>query len=49
MGDSLKDFQAARDAGMRFVGVLHGTTGLEEFAAVGAETVESLDALLERF
>lgn len=49
VGDSLKDFQAARDAGMRFVGVLHGTTGPEEFAAVGAETVESLDALLERF
>ena len=48
VGDSLKDFQAARDAGMRFVGVLHGTTSLEEFAAAGAETVESLDALLDR-
>lgn len=48
VGDSLTDFQAARDAGMRFVGVLHGTTRPEEFAAAGAETVESLEALLER-
>lgn len=48
VGDSLTDFQAARDAGMRFVGVLHGTTRPEEFAAAGSETVESLEALLER-
>jgi len=48
VGDSLKDYQAARDAGMRFVGVLRGTTSAQEFAAAGAETVESLDALLDR-
>jgi len=49
VGDSLKDFKAVRDAGMRFVGVLHGTMAPEEFIAVGAEAVKSLDALLERF
>ena len=46
VGDSIKDLQAARDAGVRFIGVLHGTTSREEFAAAGAETVESLSALL---
>jgi HAD superfamily hydrolase (TIGR01509 family) len=48
VGDSLKDFQAARDAGLRFVGVLRGTTSAEDFALAGAGTVESLDALLQR-
>ncbi|MGC4095091.1 MAG: HAD-IA family hydrolase [Polyangiaceae bacterium] len=48
VGDSLKDFEAARGAGLTFVGILRGTTRPEEFAAAGAETVESLDALLER-
>ena len=48
VGDSLKDFHAARDAGLGFVGVLRGTTSKREFSEAGATTVESLDALLVR-
>ncbi len=47
VGDSLADFEAARGAGLAFVGVLRGTTSAEAFARVGAVTVESLDELLE--
>jgi phosphoglycolate phosphatase len=48
VGDSIKDFRAARDAGLSFFGVLRGTTSQSEFAREGAATVETLDALLER-
>ncbi|MEO6602661.1 MAG: HAD hydrolase-like protein [Polyangiaceae bacterium] len=48
VGDSLKDFMAARDAGLSFFGVLRGTSSREEFAAAGARTVGSLDELLAR-
>lgn len=47
VGDSIKDFQAARAAGMRFVGVLRGTTSAAEFSDSGARTVMSLAALLD--
>lgn len=49
VGDSIKDFQAAQGAGLAFIGVLRGTTSAEQFAAAGARTVGSLDALLELF
>lgn len=48
VGDSLRDFQAARGAGLGFCGVLRGTTTAEEFAAAGACHCEDLDALLRR-
>jgi phosphoglycolate phosphatase-like HAD superfamily hydrolase len=47
VGDSLADFEAARGAGLRFVGVLRGTTSADAFARAGAVTVASLDELLE--
>lgn len=47
VGDSIKDFYAARDAGLGFVGVLRGTTSEQEFSAAGATSVSSLDAFLE--
>jgi phosphoglycolate phosphatase-like HAD superfamily hydrolase len=48
VGDSLADFEAARGAGLAFVGVLRGTTSADAFARAGAVTVDSLDELLER-
>jgi HAD superfamily hydrolase (TIGR01549 family) len=49
VGDSLRDFEAARGAGFRFVGVLHGTTSAAEFERAGATAVASLDALRALF
>jgi len=48
VGDSLKDYFAARDAGLQFFGVLHGTTTQQAFLEAGASTVGSLDELLVR-
>lgn len=48
VGDSLRDWQAARGAGLEFYGVLRGTTTAAEFDAVGACHAVSLTALLER-
>jgi HAD superfamily hydrolase (TIGR01509 family) len=47
VGDSIRDFHAARDAGLAFVGVLRGTTSQQEFAEAGVTAVESLDGLLD--
>jgi HAD superfamily hydrolase (TIGR01549 family) len=48
VGDSLRDFQAARGAGLDFCGVLRGTTTAEEFDAAGARYCQDLEALLGR-
>ena len=48
VGDSIRDFHAARDAGLAFIGVLRGTTSQQEFAEAGVTTIESLDALLDQ-
>ncbi len=46
VGDSLRDYQAARGAGLQFRGVLRGTTTRAEFEAGGARCDESLRSLL---
>ncbi len=46
VGDSLRDYAAARDAGLTFWGVLRGTTSQEEFQRLGVNVVPSLEALL---
>jgi phosphoglycolate phosphatase len=48
VGDSLRDWQAARAAGLEFSGVLRGTTSAAEFDAVGAYYQQDLLGLLER-
>ena len=48
VGDSLKDYFAARDAGLRFFGILRGTTTQRAFVDAGARTIDSLDELLAR-
>jgi len=47
VGDELKDFYAARDAGIRFVGVQTGMATREEFQAVGVQSVSSIETLVE--
>jgi HAD superfamily hydrolase (TIGR01549 family) len=47
VGDSLRDYAAARDAGLAFWGVLGRTTSQEEFERLGVNVVPSLDALLD--
>jgi HAD superfamily hydrolase (TIGR01549 family) len=48
VGDSLRDFAAARGAGLAFCGVLRGTTTAAEFEAAGAQYHDSLRGLLAR-
>ena len=43
VGDGLRDFYAARDAGIRFIGITHGTTSKYSFEQEGAEVVDSLE------
>ena len=47
VGDSLRDFAAARDAGIDFRGVLRGTTSALEFEAARAPYMTDLEALLD--
>lgn len=46
VGDSLTDAEAARRAGLRFVGVTTGLVGRDEFTRVGARSVPTLSHLL---
>ncbi|HWO11704.1 MAG TPA: HAD family hydrolase [Polyangiaceae bacterium] len=46
VGDSLRDFAAARGAGLDFIGVLRGTTTPREFEAAGARYCRDLEALI---
>lgn len=46
VGDAIRDFEAARDAGLGFVGVPFGTVSKEEFEDVGANVIRSLVELL---
>lgn len=46
VGDALRDFEAARGAGLDFLGVLRGTTTAREFDAAGARYCDDLEALL---
>lgn len=47
VGDELKDFYAARDAGIRFIGVETGMATREEFQKQGAETIiQSIETLV---
>ena len=45
VGDSLSDWEAAKGAKIRFVGVANRTTASEKFAEVGVESVLKLDEL----
>lgn len=47
VGDSLSDFRAATNAGLRFVGVYGRTTAKQDFDDVSARSVASLRALVE--
>ncbi len=47
IGDAIRDYVAARDAGISFVGVTTGLTSGAEFAAEGALYVDSLEKLVE--
>ena len=49
IGDSIRDFEAAKQAGLNFVGILRGTSSKEEFDAVGATTITSLLELKNSF
>ena len=46
IGDELKDYYAARDAGVGFVGVETGMATASEFTEVGAFSIRSLADLL---
>ncbi len=46
VGDALKDYEAARDAGLKFYGVTYGTASRAEFEAHGAKTIARLSDLL---
>lgn len=46
IGDAIRDFVAARDAGIGFIGVTNGLTSVQEFRAAGAEVVTDLPSLL---
>lgn len=45
VGDSLGDWRAAHDAGLRFIGVNTGLVSADQFAAVGAESIPDLGYL----
>lgn len=47
IGDELKDFYAARDSGMQFIGVETGMATREEFKSAGAYSVPSITALVD--
>lgn len=47
VGDSLRDFEAARGAGLDFRGVLRGTTSALEFEAARAPYLKDLGALVD--
>lgn len=49
VGDSLRDFEAARDASLRFVGIFGRTTPEVSFTDAGARAVASLSELLQEF
>lgn len=46
VGDSLRDYYAARDSGIKFIGVSRGTSAKREFEGEGTEVVDSLARLL---
>jgi phosphoglycolate phosphatase-like HAD superfamily hydrolase len=46
VGDGLRDFLAARDAGLRFVGITHGTTSKAAFTEAGADAVDTLTEVI---
>ncbi|MEM7180660.1 MAG: HAD hydrolase-like protein [Spirochaetota bacterium] len=48
VGDSLKDYYAARDAGFHFLGILRGTTSENTFNKEGAECIRTLAELKEK-
>ncbi|OGM31050.1 hypothetical protein A2630_00040 [Candidatus Woesebacteria bacterium RIFCSPHIGHO2_01_FULL_44_10] len=45
IGDSIKDYLAARGAGLNFIGITHGTTTSKEFENEGIKYVNSLKGL----
>lgn len=46
VGDGVKDYEAARDAGLNFIGVTYGTTSRSDFKTAGARTIATLNELL---
>jgi phosphoglycolate phosphatase-like HAD superfamily hydrolase len=47
IGDAIRDYKAAKDAGMDFIGVTNGFTSITEFQSVGAKYVNSLTELID--
>lgn len=47
IGDGVRDYQAARDAGISFIGICHGTTSKEEFEELGATAFDSFAEVAE--
>lgn len=47
VGDSLRDFFAARDAGITFIGIAENTTPKDIFAQHGARTISKLSEILQ--
>ncbi|MDO1450830.1 HAD-IA family hydrolase [Rhodocytophaga aerolata] len=47
VGDSLKDYQAAKDAGLQFIGIADRTTSGQSFRQAGAQYVTSLSAFTQ--
>ena len=47
VGDSLNDYRAARDAGLRFIGVHGRTTEAGEFARAGVKSIATLSELMQ--
>lgn len=48
IGDHLKDFEAANNAGMKFIGLISGATTKDEFKQAGAEKIiDSVEGLLD--
>lgn len=41
IGDGSRDYQAAKDAGISFIGITHGTTSKDEFVEIGATAFDS--------
>jgi HAD superfamily hydrolase (TIGR01549 family) len=41
IGDGIRDYQAAKDAGISFLGITHGTTTKDEFAKCGTVAFDS--------
>lgn len=48
VGDGLKDWFAARDAGLNFIGITHGTTTKKEFNKEGAKAIDNFSELMEK-